>query len=117
MTEKIVLLFSAMHDRRTPWYAKAMTVLVLAYIVCPIDFIPDFIPVIGLLDEMILVPVALAIIFKFIPESVKQDKLLNEIDQASKKKLIYTGILVVISLWVMLSLILYFYLSNQELMF
>jgi len=105
MTEKILLLFSAMGDKRTPWYAKAMVVLVLAYIVSPIDIIPDFIPVIGLLDELILVPIALAFIFKFIPESVKQDETLNEIDETNKKKLMNVGIFIVVSVWLLCLLI------------
>lgn len=105
MTEKILLLFSAMRDKRTPWYAKAMVLLVLAYIVSPIDIIPDFIPVIGLLDEVILVPIALAFIFNFIPESVKQDELLNEIDEANKKKLMIVGVSIVVSVWLLFILI------------
>jgi uncharacterized membrane protein YkvA (DUF1232 family) len=102
MTEKILLLYSAMRDKRTPWYAKALVALVLAYIISPIDIIPDFIPVVGLLDEIILVPIALFFIYKLIPESVKQDESLNQIDVASKKRLMITGILLVILIWVIL---------------
>ena len=107
MTEKILLLFYAMRDKRTPWYVKAMLGLVLAYIISPIDIIPDFIPVIGLLDEVILVPIALAFIFKFIPDNVRQDSLANQIDEADKKKLAFMGVLLVISVWFMSSLILF----------
>ncbi len=118
MKEKILLLFSAMRDERTPWYAKAMVVLVLAYIVSPIDIIPDFIPVIGLLDEAILVPIALAIIFKLIPDSVKQDQLCNEMDEASKKKLIIAGTLIVVLVWVtLLILVLSFNLFDPVIAF
>ncbi len=91
-----------MRDKRTPWYAKAMVVLVLAYIVSPIDIIPDFIPVVGLLDEAILVPIALYFIFKLIPDSVKQDHLCKEIDEASKKKLVIVGTLIVVLVWLTL---------------
>jgi uncharacterized membrane protein YkvA (DUF1232 family) len=106
MTEKILLLFSAMRDKRTPCYAKAMAVLVLAYIVSPIDIIPDFIPVIGLLDEVILVPIALAIIFKLIPDDVRQDASLEQIGTEDKKKLMTIGILLVLSAWLILLFIL-----------
>ncbi len=53
-----------MGDKRTPWYAKAMVVFTLAYIISPIDLIPDFIPVIGLLDEVILIPVVYTLVMK-----------------------------------------------------
>lgn len=112
MTEKALLLFAAMRDRRTPWYAKAMVGLVLAYIVSPIDIIPDFIPVIGLLDELILVPIALTFIFKFIPDSVKEDVSVTQIDDADKKKLIIPGALLVISVWLILSLILFLFIKQ-----
>lgn len=104
MTEKILLLFSAMRDKRTPWYVKAMVGLVLAYIVSPIDIIPDFIPVIGLLDEVVLVPIALAFIFKFIPDSVRQDISLNKIDEGGKKKLMVIGVFLVMLVWLILLL-------------
>lgn len=112
MTEKILILYSAMRDTRTPWYAKAMVVLVLAYIVSPIDIIPDFIPVIGLLDEVILVPIALAFIFKLIPDSVKQDEINNQIDETSRKKLIIVGSLLIVIVW--LSILTFIFLLSSS---
>lgn len=90
-----------MRDKRTPWYVKAMVGLVLAYIISPIDIIPDFIPVIGLLDEMILVPIAFAFIYKLIPESVKREKTPEKIDEESKNKLIILGTMIVFFIWLM----------------
>jgi uncharacterized membrane protein YkvA (DUF1232 family) len=107
VTDKILLLFSAMRDKRTPWYAKAMTGLVLAYIVSPIDIIPDFIPVIGLLDELILVPIAFVIIFKLIPEDVKQGLISESIEEGDRKKLVIIGSLLVITIWIIISYIAY----------
>jgi uncharacterized membrane protein YkvA (DUF1232 family) len=107
MKEKVLLLFSAMRDKRTPWHAKVLVGLVLAYIVSPIDIIPDFIPVIGFLDEIILVPIALAIVFKLIPDEVKQDNMSNKMDDTSKNRLVITGIILVISIWILFSLLLY----------
>jgi len=112
VTEKILILYSAMRDTRTPWYAKAMVVLVLAYIVSPIDIIPDFIPVIGLLDEVILVPIALAFIFKLIPDSVKQDEINNQIDETSRKKLIIVGSLLIVIVW--LSILTFIFLLSSS---
>ncbi len=99
MTEKILLLFSAIRDKRAPWYAKALTGLVLVYIISPIDIIPDFIPVIGLLDEVILVPIALAVIFKLIPESVKESKQSVAINEIQKRRLMLIGAILVLLVW------------------
>jgi uncharacterized membrane protein YkvA (DUF1232 family) len=105
ISEKTLILFSAMRDKRTPWYAKVLVVLVLAYIISPIDIIPDFIPVIGLLDEAILVPIALVIIFKVIPDSVKQDQLQASIDEESRKKLMIVGVVLVVFIWASISIL------------
>ncbi len=64
------ILYRAIRDPRVAWYIKCLTLMLLAYIISPIDLVPDFIPVLGLLDEAILVPVALALIVRLIPEEV-----------------------------------------------
>ena len=60
----------AARDPRTPWHAKAFAAAVAAYAFSPIDLIPDFIPVLGYLDELILLPVALWLALKMIPREV-----------------------------------------------
>ena len=60
-------------DRRTPWYAKAWALLVLAYAVSPIDLIPDFIPVLGYLDDLFLVPMGIVLAVRMIPAGVMAD--------------------------------------------
>ena len=63
----------AAHDPRTPWYAKAVAMAVAAYAFSPIDLIPDFIPVIGYLDDLILVPAGLWLALQLIPPEVLAD--------------------------------------------
>jgi uncharacterized membrane protein YkvA (DUF1232 family) len=63
-------LYLAARDTRTPWYAKAVAAAIAAYALSPIDLIPDFIPVLGLLDEVILLPVGMWIVMRLIPEEV-----------------------------------------------
>lgn len=63
------MLFAARHPL-TPWYAKLLMFVIVAYAVSPIDLIPDFIPVIGLLDDVLLLPLGIALVLKMIPESV-----------------------------------------------
>lgn len=67
---EIAVLASALADPRTPFAARALGVAVVAYAVSPIDLIPDFIPVLGFLDELILLPIALWAIRRMIPSDV-----------------------------------------------
>lgn len=98
MKEKVLLLYSALRDERTPWYAKALCWIILAYIISPVDIIPDFIPVIGLLDEIILVPISLWIIFKLIPDTIKIDPA-TLINKHSEKNFYIYGIVFVVIIW------------------
>jgi uncharacterized membrane protein YkvA (DUF1232 family) len=60
-------LYLASRDPRVPWPAKAVAALTVAYALSPIDLIPDFIPVIGYLDDLVLVPLGLALAIRLIP--------------------------------------------------
>ena len=68
-TEVKALLF-ALRDPRTPWYARGLIVLIAAYALSPIDLIPDFIPVLGYLDDLLLVPAGVALAVRLIPPQV-----------------------------------------------
>lgn len=65
-----IALSLAVRDPRVPWHVKAFAVLVAAYVLSPIDLIPDFIPVLGFLDELILLPVAVGLIVRAIDPGV-----------------------------------------------
>lgn len=67
--ETFVLLLAARHPA-TPWYAKMPAAAVAAYALSPIDLIPDFVPILGLLDDLILVPAGMALVIRWIPEPV-----------------------------------------------
>lgn len=64
---ELLALSLAARDPRTPWYARAWALLVLAYALSPIDLIPDFIPVLGQLDDLLLVPAGLWVALRLIP--------------------------------------------------
>ncbi len=66
-------LYLASRDPRTPWYAKALVVVVVAYALSPVDLIPDFIPVLGYLDDLILLPLGIALAIKLVPDRVMTD--------------------------------------------
>jgi uncharacterized membrane protein YkvA (DUF1232 family) len=63
----VVALYLAGRDPRTPWYAKVVAILVAAYAISPIDLIPDFIPILGYLDDLIIVPLGILLAVRLIP--------------------------------------------------
>lgn len=73
LRQEIHALYLAYRDPRVPWYAKAFAACVVAYALSPIDLIPDAIPVIGYLDDLILVPLGIRLALKMIPQEVVAD--------------------------------------------
>src|SRR5450759_2749763 len=66
-------VYLACRDPRTPWYAKALAILIVVYALSPIDLIPDFIPVLGYLDDLIILPALVALTITWIPKDVMQE--------------------------------------------
>jgi uncharacterized membrane protein YkvA (DUF1232 family) len=66
-------LYLAYRDPRTPWYAKVFAALIVGYVFSPMDPIPDFIPGVGLLDEMVVVPIGVWMAAKVIPQEVMEE--------------------------------------------
>jgi uncharacterized membrane protein YkvA (DUF1232 family) len=66
----VVALYLAARDPRVPWYAKALAALVAGYALSPIDLIPDFVPVVGYLDDVILVPLGILLVVQLIPPTI-----------------------------------------------
>ena len=99
-------LYFAYRDARTPWYAKGFIVLVVAYAFSPIDLIPDFIPVLGYLDDLVLIPLGVMLAIRMIPEEVKADseerakRLMDE----EKPQFQFMGC-VIIGVWISLGLL------------
>ena len=67
---EVFALYLAAQHPQTPWYAKLLIVVIVAYALSPIDLIPDFIPVLGLLDEIILLPLGIVLVLKMVPVDV-----------------------------------------------
>src|ERR1700752_4608046 len=66
-------VYLAARDPRTPWYVKALAFPVAAYALSPIDLIPDFIPVLGYVDDLLIVPLGIALVIRLIPAEVMQN--------------------------------------------
>jgi uncharacterized membrane protein YkvA (DUF1232 family) len=68
-----VALYYALLDERTPWYAKAVAAFTVGYALSPIDIIPDFIPILGYLDDLLIVPAGIALALRLTPPAVIAD--------------------------------------------
>ena len=66
----VIALWIAARDSRVPWYAKALAGAIAAYALSPVDLIPDFIPVLGYLDDLVIVPVGILLVVRLIPASL-----------------------------------------------
>jgi uncharacterized membrane protein YkvA (DUF1232 family) len=73
LKQNIVALWLACRDARTPWYAKWFAACVVAYAFSPIDLVPDFVPILGYVDDLILIPLGIWIALKLIPPTVMAD--------------------------------------------
>jgi uncharacterized membrane protein YkvA (DUF1232 family) len=94
-------LFLAVRDARTPWYAKLFCGIVVAYAFSPIDLVPDFIPILGYLDDLILVPLGISIAVKMIPVDVLQEcRLQAQEDLVAGKPVNYVAGFFIILIWI-----------------
>lgn len=94
----IVALWLAARDPRVPWYAKLVAGAVAAYALSPIDLIPDFIPVIGLLDDLVLVPAGILLAVRLIPGPVMADLRLQAVQQRRPSS--PAAMIVILLIWV-----------------
>ena len=107
-------LYIAARDPRVPWYAKAFMGLVLAYAFSPVDLIPDFIPVLGYLDDLILVPLGITLALKMISPQVMSDaRQLAEERMLQEKPVSRAGAALIIIIWLIIVLALIWWLASQ----
>jgi len=69
----VIAVYLAARDPRTPWYARALALAVAGYALSPIDLIPDFIPVLGLVDDVVLVSLGVAMVVRLVPALVMNE--------------------------------------------
>ena len=92
------VLYYALRDPRTPWYAKAVA-LVVGYALSPIDPIPDVIPALGLLDELLVVPLGAALALRFVPDAVVADCRARASDAVDGGGVRWVGAALVLTAW------------------
>lgn len=94
----VFALWIAARDPRTPWYAKAMAAAVAAYALSPIDLIPDFIPVLGYLDDLLLLPIGILLTVRMIPADLMAE-FRTEAALLEAKPVSRTAMMFIIGLW------------------
>jgi uncharacterized membrane protein YkvA (DUF1232 family) len=97
-------LYLASRDERVPWYAKAVALAVAAYALSPIDLIPDFIPVIGYLDDLVIVPLGILLAVRLIPAEVLAEHRAAA-SAAGERPVSRTAAVVIVAVWIGLALV------------
>lgn len=99
----LLAVWVAGRDPRTPWYAKALAACVLAYALSPIDLIPDIIPLLGYLDDLILLPLGIALVVRLIPPQVWADARAAAQGMGGQRLPVSrAGAVVIVALWIAL---------------
>lgn len=106
LKREVYTLLLAYRDPRTPWFAKAAAILVVGYAFSPIDLIPDFIPVLGYLDDLILLPIGIYFTLKLIPPAILADcRAQAATAMAQGKQPNWLAAAVIIVVWVALAIL------------
>ena len=112
LKQEIFALWIAYRKPGVPWYAKAFCALVVAYAFSPIDLIPDFIPVLGYLDDLVLIPLGVALAIKMIPPdilSTARKEALQRMTEGKKDNWVIGGLIVL--LWVAVIVLIFWKIS------
>ncbi len=91
--------YLAARDPRVPWYAKAVALCVAAYAASPIDLIPDFIPVIGYLDDLVIVPLGILLVIRLVPPHIMAEHRAAAALAAERPSSV-AGAVVIVAIWV-----------------
>jgi uncharacterized membrane protein YkvA (DUF1232 family) len=92
-------IFLASRDPRVPWAVKLLALAVAGYALSPIDLIPDFIPVLGYLDDLIIVPLGISLVIALIPEDV-MDEYRTAASVAAQRPVSKAAAIVIVALWI-----------------
>lgn len=98
----LIALWKLVRHRDTPRLAKLVALLVLAYALSPVDLIPDFIPVLGQIDDLILIPLGVALVTRLTPQVQWQARLAEAETQAERLPKLWWGAALVVAVWLLL---------------
>ncbi len=99
---EVVALYLASKHPGTPWYAKVLAALIIGYALSPIDLIPDFIPVIGYLDDLIIIPAGIALLIKIIPRDILEEcRAKAQSDVLNRKSKNWVAGVIIVLIWLL----------------
>jgi len=101
LKQQTLTVYYAARDPRTPWFVRLLALLVAAYALSPIDLIPDFIPVIGYLDDLLLLPLGIALVVRLTPPEVMADAR-SKAAQAVERPVSRGAAVFIVALWLVL---------------
>ncbi len=105
LKQELHALYLACKDKRTPWYAKVLGICVIGYALSPIDLIPDPIPILGYVDDLILLPLGIAAVRKMIPLEILAECREKAMEASTKpKKRNWIAASVIIAIWVLVAI-------------
>jgi uncharacterized membrane protein YkvA (DUF1232 family) len=101
LKNNLYVIYFAYKDPRVPWYAKFLAILAVAYAFSLIDLIPDFIPILGLLDDLIILPLGIMMVLKLIPDKILAEykEKAPDLKETGKPKN-YIAALIIITIWI-----------------
>lgn len=103
LKREVIALSIAVRDPRTPWAARLMAGLVVAYAFSPIDLIPDFVPLLGYLDDLVLLPLGAALALRLVPPEVMRDAREKAATSQGGKPTSYLVAAAIVLLWLVLA--------------
>ena len=115
LKKEVLAVYLAGKDPRTPWYAKGLVLLIVAYAISPIDLIPDFVPVLGYLDDLILIPGGIWLAIRMIPPEVLKEARSSAATSSVDRSVGKVGVVIIVLLWlVALIFAIYFFLRFSK---
>ncbi len=98
LKREVYTIYFAYKDPRVPWYAKVFIACIVAYAFSPIDLIPDFIPILGYIDDLLLIPIGITIAIKMIPKIVFEEAQERARDTI-EKPVSWIGAIIIVFMW------------------
>ena len=98
----IYMLYLASRDPRVPVYVKILMLLIIAYALSPVDIVPDVIPIAGYIDDLIILPLGIYLVFKLIPEEVKEEYREKAGTHIPGSRLKWVGLAMIINIWLLI---------------
>lgn len=110
LKSEVLVLYFAGRDPRVPWYTKLFILLVVGYAFSPIDLIPDFVPIFGYFDDLVLIPLGVTLVIKMIPPNVINDARVKAQElKAKPKKWVTAGVIIVLWFFILIMVVIFIY--------